>query len=411
MTIIVAYTNCTSVTLSYGIDELIKNQNIGPLGKQNAWALVTNDGATTTEGVYSRLALINSGWNITKLFSPEHGMNTRGVDGKAQPHTTDHLTQLPVFSLYGDLLTPSSEMLHDIEGIMLDLPDVGIRFYTYIWTLSYIMESCNEHRLPLIILDRPNPLGGNLDHAEGPMIEDQAFYSFLGRWNIPIRHCLTMGELALWWKAEKKMNELPLEIVQCQNWSRSDFLEEMGTAFLPPSPALRSVNSVFSYSMLCYLEGTNIDEGRGSEHPFECFGAPWIKPQALLESLQRSAQESVQFSRIEYISKGKKYHNQKCYGLSIRVVDKESYRPVYWGIQLLKNIKRLHKDNFSWSTYATVVNPSGQNHLDRLLGTDKVRKAIDTESYLSQEKWANRCTLWTSCSKWKQNVTPYLLYR
>ena len=177
----------------YGIDVFLQQ---APAYKNKRIGLITNNAATTNQGIMSRVALLQHGFNLVKLFSPEHGIGTNGADGVAQQNNNDSITGLPVISLYGDQLAPHANDLDDLDLIVFDIPDVGCRFYTYLWTMTYVMEACAANQKPLLILDRPNPIGNDLEHAEGPFLDEATCTSFIGRWSIPVKHCCTLGELA-----------------------------------------------------------------------------------------------------------------------------------------------------------------------------------------------------------------------
>ena len=187
----------------FGADSFIKQ---AARFKNVRIGFVTNNAATTSKGVQSRIALVDAGFAITKLFSPEHGLTTKGKDGAYQNNTIDPYTHLPVVSLYGEHLMPSANDMNDIDIVLFDIPDVGCRFYTYLWTMTYVMETCALHNKPLIILDRPNPISGAIKKAEGPMLDEKNCSSFIGRWDIPIRHSCTLGELATYFSVSRKIN-------------------------------------------------------------------------------------------------------------------------------------------------------------------------------------------------------------
>ena len=227
----------------FGIDHFIENYS---RYKHCRIGLVTNDAATTTLGRSSRKALMEAGFNLVRLFSPEHGIETIGIDGSFQPHSKDAQTGLPVISLYGDQLTPATEDLQDLELMLFDLPDAGTRFYTFLWTLTYVMEACARKNIPLMVLDRPNPISGNLDLAEGPFLEEDTCASFIGRWNIPIRHSCTLGELARYFAATR-LPDLELQVLTLKNWNRNETTYRPGWHFVAPSPAMNTLATAYLY--------------------------------------------------------------------------------------------------------------------------------------------------------------------
>lgn len=263
--------------IPFGIDNfLLRQKEFNYL----RFALVTNNAATTSSGELSRVTLLKDGLAIKKIFSPEHGLTAKGEDGAFQNHTIDLLTQLPVVSLYGDHLMPTEEDLKDIDAVLFDIPDVGCRFYTYLWTMTYVMESCALHNKRFILLDRPNPLGGSIEKAEGPMLDETTCSSFTGRWNIPVRHSCTLGELATYFAATR-MNNLDLEIIKVADWNRHQTALDASWNFIPTSPAIKDIETALLYPGLGLMEGINVNEGRGTDSPFKIIGAPWINAEEL----------------------------------------------------------------------------------------------------------------------------------
>ena len=296
--------------LLFGVDNLLQ-QN--PSWKNKRIALVTNNAATTNHLQPSRLALLQNGFNIVKLFSPEHGLNTKGIDGAFINNSIDELTQLPIISLYSKKLQPSQEDVADIDVLLFDIPDVGCRFYTYLWTMTYVMEAAAKYNKPLIILDRPNPISGNLKMAEGVMLDEENCSSFIGRWSIPLRHSCTLGELALYFNKAKNIHA-KLEIIPCKNWNRNMFLPDWKIAFVPTSPAIKNFNSMLLYCGLGLLEATNISEGRGTENSFEIAGAPYINNEMLCK-IFNTIQDEIELETKNFIPKENKYANELCNGV------------------------------------------------------------------------------------------------
>src|SRR5215204_2084440 len=226
-----------------GIDIFLQDPEVN---KNSRFAIVTNNAAFTSDRILSRLALANKGFNLIKIFSPEHGISVRGADGSFQKNAIDIKTGLPIISLYGDRLMPTEEDLKDIDIVLFDIPDVGCRFYTYLWTMTYIMEACAKYNKQLIILDRPNPISGDLDMAEGPVLDEENCSSFIGRWSIPIRHSCTLGELATYF-SNKKVNGLDLKIIPVKNWDRNQIAGIPGFEFYPTSPAIQNISAALIY--------------------------------------------------------------------------------------------------------------------------------------------------------------------
>jgi len=201
-------------------------------------ALVTNNAATSLDGSLSRVALLKQGANLIKLFSPEHGVTTRGEDGVFQDNAIDRITGLPVTSLYGERMKPSAGDLDDIDAVLFDIPDAGCRFFTYLWTMTYVMEACEEANKPLFILDRPNPIGGNLAITEGPMLDETHCSSFVGRWSIPLRHSCTLAELGCYF-ATTRVKNIRLQVFKMHEWKRQETLSTVSWPFVPDRKSTR----------------------------------------------------------------------------------------------------------------------------------------------------------------------------
>lgn len=379
----------------FGIDAFLQSDHYP---KKLRYALVTNNVATTSDGEPSRLALLKAGFTIKKLFSPEHGLTAKGEDGSYQINSIDLLTNLPVISLYGDYLAPTAEELNDIDIMLFDIPDAGCRFYTYLWTMTYVMEACAANDKQIIILDRPNPIGGNLDKAEGPWLDETACTSFIGRWNIPVRHSCTLGELATYFACTRIKN-CKLEIIKVKNWNRLHTASEANWHFLPTSPAIRDTETALLYPGMGLLEGINVNEGRGTEYPFKICGAPWIEASLIYEAFVQSNPAGIIIKEISYVPETGIYSGENCNGLKIAVTDIHSFKPVETGLRLLQLITRLFPDRCVQRLYPTVANPSGSGHLDKLTGIHHSFEKIKTGGIPS-----------TDVSDWKESIQPFLLY-
>jgi uncharacterized protein YbbC (DUF1343 family) len=381
----------------FGIDNLLLQKN---KFEHLRLALVTNNAATTLNGESSRVVLLKNGFIITKLFSPEHGLTAKGEDGAYQNNSIDTLTQLPIISLYGEHLMPTAEDLADIDMVLFDISDVGCRFYTYLWTMTYVMEACAFHNKPLLILDRPNPIGGDIEKAEGPMLDEKNCSAFIGRWNIPVRHSCTLGELAAFFAATK-VNNLNLKVIKIQNWNRKQTATEAGWPFVPTSPAIQDEETAFLYAGMGLLEGINVNEGRGTDSPFKTIGAPWIDPQQLNTAFTDLQLPGIKSVAINYIPARGMYANENCYGLQFSITDNNSFCPVETGLRLLNCIATLYPENCKERLYPTVANPSGTGHLDKLTGVHKAFEKIMKGELLSSE---------LNSTDWKEKIQPYLLY-
>ena len=379
-----------------GIDRFLEKAE---LYKNHKLGLVTNNAAFTSERLLSRLALLKNGFNLVKLFSPEHGICVKGEDGIYQSHSTDIITDLPVISLYGERLMPTEEDLTGTDVILFDIPDVGCRFYTYLWTMTYVMEACAKYDKQLVILDRPNPLGGDLHKAEGPMLDEINCSSFIGRWSSPIRHSCTLGELANYFSA-KKINGLDLKIIAAENWKRDKLAGTDGFDFYPTSPAIQNISAALAYPGTGLLEGINVNEGRGTAHSFTQFGAPWINAEELRTTIIQKDLPGINIKSCSYVPTDSLYKNENCNGLELDITDRQKFCPVSFGIDLISALFKLYSDQVTERAYITNANPSGTGHLDKLLGVKNASDSFKQETAIKTEL----------AGAWSIEVSPYLLY-
>lgn len=387
----------------FGIDQLLASPD--PAGQR--FGLVTNDAARTARdaALHSRLALQHAGFKLVRLFSPEHGLGANAADGTAVANDSDPLTGLPVVSLYGEHLKPSRANLAGLDAVLFDLPDIGARFYTYIWTLWHVLEACAESGVPLIVLDRPNPLGGDLAAAEGPLLDTAELSSFLGRARIPIRHCLTVGELALLWNTEEELSA-QLQVIRCTGWQRDQHWPETVLPFIPTSPAIPNYESALLYPGLCLFEATNLSVGRGTDFPFQVIGAPWVNKSQLAGKLASQLLPGMAIAPVDFVPEQNPCAGARCRGVRLRVTDAKSVRPVSAGLHLLAALIGAHRAEFRWADYPTAANPSGQNHFERLIGVKGLREAIEKDpTCVGREAKA-----WTAAPGWPERVRRALLY-
>lgn len=388
--------------LLYGIDRFLLERNSH---QHTRYGLVTNNSAVTSSYVPSRQALLSAGHRITTLFSPEHGLQANAADGVPMMHGVDSLTQLPIISLYNDQLEPSAGALSNIDVVLLDLPDVGSRCYTYLWTLSYVMQGCARHSKPLILLDRPNPISGLLDLAEGPRLDEQKCSSFVGRWDVPLRHSCTFGELALLWKATR-VPDLDLQVIPASGWQRSMFYHHYAASFVPTSPAIANFEACLLYSGLCLLEATNLSEGRGTPLSFRVAGAPWMDAIEIAEQFNQLEVPGVFARAITYNSGSAKYRNLSCNAVILHVTQPRIFRSILAALTLIKLIHDQHPEHFAWMTYPTHVNPSGTRHLGKLLGIDSSESLFE----LSSDTFFPAVRRSTVCLDWAFGIEAHLLY-
>ncbi len=387
--------------LSFGIDQLIKQ---APVWKERPMALITNAAATTRDGIPSRKALADAGFSIKALYAPEHGLDLRGADGVAMHDGIDTLTGLPVYSLYGKRLAPSAEELADIERVLFDIPDIGCRYYTYLWTLSHVMEALSGTDIALVILDRPNPVSGNLSLAEGGLL-DPGTASFIGRWPIPVKHSCTIGELAHYFNESRNL-KVNLTIIPCSGWTRDMLQPDWGLAFVPTSPAIQSFEAMVLYPATCLLEATNISEGRGTALSFTTACAPWLNHEVISVMLNDMLGDDLEAIPCTVTPEHSKYAGQLCKAVQLKVKDPLQYKPMLTGLILIKLIKGLHPHEFEWSPYPTHVNPDGAHHLDKLLGVMGCEALFE----LDFGQFLPKAMRLLPANNWRQQIEGHLLH-
>ena len=390
--------------IRFGIDRLITSSDVP---RPARLGLVTNDAARLASdvNVTSRVALREAGFSLVRLFGPEHGIGASAADGAHVADGIDPLTGLPVISLYGQTHRPAGGQLDDLDVVMFDIPDVGARFYTYIWTLSHVLEASADANKPLVVLDRPNPIGGDLDACEGPTLEESKFSTFVGRWNIPIRHGLTVGELATLWNAERAIGA-DLRVIQMIGWTRDMHWPDTGLPFVPTSPAMPDYLTALAYPGTCLFEGTNLSEGRGTDAPFRTIGAPWVDADAVAQRFNALDLAGVIARPMQFTPAGRKYAGELCRGVRLDIGDARGFRPVAASLHLLGIVLDLHRDRFRWSPYPTAANETGGGHFDRLAGTSTVRESLTAGTGDLTAKIAE----WTRATDWTARAGPRLLY-
>ena len=341
--------------------------------------------------------------NVTRLFTPEHGISARNPDGVAVPPGQDPDTGLPVASLYGEALRPDPTALQELDLILVDLQDVGARFYTYLWSLSHLLEVAAQEGVPVLILDRPNPLGGLEADVEGPLPQGAFTPTFLGRWPVPIRHSLTLAEMALLLEAEMGISP-GVEVLAMEGWDRHMLWRDTGLQFFPPSPGIPSPESALFYPGTALLEATNVNEGRGTPFAFRWFGASWMDPGPLCAAIQEAGKHGIEAHTHSMIVPGSE---APCPGVILNPVAPRTLRPVALGLQLLALLRTLHPGQIRWTPYPTVVNPEGAGHLSLLLAHPEVEERLDRrpetiDSAIIEE--------WCRAPDWWDRANPHLLY-
>jgi uncharacterized protein YbbC (DUF1343 family) len=336
------------------------------LARSRRIGLVTNQAGVDADGVSDVARLRAAGVRLVALFSPEHGFQGAADPGALVASSKDSATGLPIYSLYGRTSAPTDEMLRGVDVMVVDLQDAGARYYTYLATTVEVMRAAGRHRLPVLVLDRPNPIGGLV---QGNVL-DPAFTSMVGRLAIPMRHGMTLGELARLAAADLQI-AVDLVVVPTAGWRRSQALDQTGLPFVAPSPNLRSLESLFHYPGLCLFEGTNLSVGRGSGAPFEQIGAPWLDPAAVLSAVDTTQLPGVRFRAVEFTPNRPgdgKFADTLVRGIRLQVANRATYDPTRAAVYLLEAIKAVHREQFDWIP----------RHFDRLAGGPTLRNAIDS---------------------------------
>ena len=359
------------VTVLTGLDVLLEKKIDLITGK--SIALGTNQTGIDRYGIpnYKRLLALDD-VHLKVVFSPEHGLF-----GEADEEITYNkkIADIPrVISLYGSVRKPTSEMLQGVDLIIYDIQDIGARFYTYISTLGLVMEAAGALQLPVLVLDRPNPIRSDI--VEGPLL-DLNYQSFVGKYPIPIRYGWTIGELA-----QKIVEEQwifpspPLNTVPMEGWNASLWYDETTLPWVKPSPNIPDLGTALIYPGMCLLEGTNVSEGRGTEHPFKWFGAPWIDGKILSKELNKLHLPGVVFVpksftpvSIPGVADKPKYENQLCDGIEIRVITRNEYQSLNVGVSILKKLQELYPENIIFK----------ENRLNRLWGSDTLLNELQNK--------------------------------
>jgi uncharacterized protein YbbC (DUF1343 family) len=284
-------------------------------------------------------------FKIAAFFGPQHGFLGQTQDNMVEWQTYEHpRLRVPIYSLYGEHREPTKEMLQNVDALLVDLQDIGARYYTFIWTLYLCMRACEKLGVQVIVLDRPNPINGVT--VEGPIIE-AGYESFVGMHPIPVRHGRTIGELALQFRDEA-FPKCRLSILPMKNWERPMWFDQTGLPWVMPSPNMPALDTATVYPGMCLLEATNISEGRGTTRPFEIFGAPFIDPEALCRELNHLKLPGVFFRENYFEPAFQKLAGQLCGGAQLHVLDRARFRPFQTGIEIIRSIRKLYPNSFEW---------------------------------------------------------------
>lgn len=380
-----------------GLD-VLHRRNFADLRGRRA-GLLTNPSAVTRDLTSAyRLFTAAPEVELRALFSPEHGFAAVAADGAHVASSVDARTGLPVYSLYGPSLRPSPEMLADIDVLICDIQNIGVRYYTYAWTVSIAIEAAGAAGVEVLILDRPNPLGDGIDGLPG----SNEFASLVGLHPTPVQHGLTLGELMRLVNARWSPTPAQLTVIPCENYAPEAGWAKTGLPFVPPSPAMPHLSTVQHYPGACLLEGTNLSEGRGTALPFEICGAPFVDGEALADALNARRLPDVRFRPHAFRPSSSKHAGETCFGVQAHITG-PAYRPLAAWVAVLQTIRQLYPDGLEWlPPYAeSTVRP-----FDRLARGDTLRARIDAHAPLETltAEWD------AAADEWRDLRSEALLY-
>ncbi len=363
--------------MKLGIEELLSKHSDLLTGKR--LGVLAHPASCNQSGEHT-IALLQQNYQITALFGPEHGLDGVAQDMEAVSSAVDETKQLPIYSLYGnniDSLKPSAAMLDKIDTLIIDLQDVGSRYYTYVWTAVLACQACAEFGKNVIICDRPNPLGGSA--VEGANI-NRGFESFVGLHSIPNRHGMTFAEIVQSVCKKEKLNRT-LHICKMQGWSREQSFPETGLGWINPSPNMRSYQAALLYPGMCLLEATNVSEGRGTATPFELCGAPFVRSEELIEHMLGLELPGFSMKSTTFEPTFQKWQHESCHGINWQIENSKTLQPYLLGLGLLWNLHRIYaKRGFAWraQAYEFVKHIPA---IDLLTGSEAFRKRISTRDW------------------------------
>jgi uncharacterized protein YbbC (DUF1343 family) len=370
--------------------DLIKGKRVG---------LITNP-TGVDQNLTSIVDLLYNNPNVelTALYGPEHGVRGDAQAGAYVEKYIDEKTGLPVYSLYGQTKKPTPEMLSNVDVLLFDIQDVGARFYTYIYTMALAMEAAKENNIPIIVLDRPNPVSGT--KVEGPVLEDK-YSSFIGEYPIPVRHGMTVGELAKLFNSEFEIGA-DLTVVEMEGWKRNTYYDETPLHFVLPSPNMPTLDTTLVYTGAALIEGTNVSEGRGTTRPFELIGAPFINSTDLAAKLNSYKLPGVTFRAASFTPTFSKHSGTLSHGIQIHVTNRNAFKPFETGLHIVKTIHDMYPNDFQFRA----PNSSGISFFDNLVGNGTIRADIEAGKSVEEMK----ATWQKNLDQFNKTREKYLLY-
>lgn len=382
----------SSTAFQTGIEVLLHDRPDLIRGKRVG--LITNPTGVDRELVSDVDLLAHTpGVHLVALFGPEHGIRGAHQAGASVGSDRDPVTGLPVYSLYGKTRQPTPAMLKGVDVLVFDVQAVGTRFYTYLYTMADSMKAAAAAHIPIIVLDRPDPIGGVA--VQGPVL-DPKFASFVGEYPIPLRYGMTIGELAALFNGEFHIGA-DLTVVKMRGWKRSMYYDDTPLQFVMPSPNMPTETTALVYPGMGLVEGTNISEGRGTTRPFELAGAPWIDAEKLARVLNDKRLPGVRFRPVHFTPTFSKYEGKLCNGVQVHVMDRDTFDPVVVGLTVIETIHYLYPNQFAFNA----------SDFDRLVGNGWVRQDIEKGMPVSeiQQRWQK------GLSQFEKIRQKYLLYK
>lgn len=386
-----------AASVEAGLERVVAQRGAPLSGKRIG--LVVHAASVAADGRHAIDVLRAQGLDVRRLFTPEHGLRSRAAAGEKVANGVDEKSGLPLVSLYGEKTKPNAKDLEGLDALVFDLQDAGVRFYTYMSTMLLCLEAAAENGIEFIVLDRPNPLGG--ERVEGPVADprDVIPASLVNMTPGPLVHGLTAGEMARYVNSRRE-KPARLTVVAMKDWKRSMTWADTSRSWPTPSPNLRSPEAALAYPGTCLIEGTNATEGRGTEAPFLLIGAPWVKPEALIAAVKVRgfALEPARFMPTASEAAPKpKLEGEMCAGLRVRVTDPRAATPYALGVSLLRALKDLHPQ-FAWR--------GDGSGFDRLVGTKRLREAIERGDSTAKIVASDADAI----ARWKKEREPALLY-
>ncbi|MEO7270527.1 MAG: DUF1343 domain-containing protein [Vicinamibacterales bacterium] len=366
-------TPARSAIVSLGIDRLLDTDRALVAGSRVG--LVCNPASVDAAFRHTadRLAA-DPDVTLAALFGPQHGFRSNLQDNMIEsPHATDGRRQVPVYSLYSETREPSAEMLADLDVLVVDLQDVGTRVYTFVYTMANCMRAAARHGVRVVVCDRPNPIGG--EAVEGALLREP-WTSFVGQFPIPLRHGLTIGELARLFNDEFGIG-CALDVVRLDGWRRDMYLDQTGQPWIIPSPNLPTLDSAIVYPGTVLIEGTMLSEGRGTTRPFELIGAPWIDGERLADAMNQKGLPGVHFRAAFFEPTFQKHARETCGGCQIHVTDRIAFEPVRTAVELIAEFQREDPQRYAWRQ-PPYEYEHDKEPIDILFGSDQLRTTVDS---------------------------------